>query len=81
MKKAALVLALILPALAGGPAALAQTRHVTTRGRDFVAPGRGRLLLRGINLGNPSRPGAVAPFPCRGVSVTIILGTPLVTRC
>lgn len=34
------------------PICHAQTKFVTTRGKEFIAPGGRTLLLRGINLGN-----------------------------
>jgi endoglucanase len=52
VRVAALAFALCLAAGAGPPAARAEGRFVTTRGRQFVAPDGRKLALRGINLGN-----------------------------
>jgi endoglucanase len=46
------VLAILLLALSSAFVCHAQTKFITTQGRDFIGPDGKPLLLRGINLGN-----------------------------
>jgi hypothetical protein len=46
------ILAVFLLSFGTYPTCHAQTKFVTTRGKEFIAPGGRPLFLRGINLGN-----------------------------
>src|SRR5229473_7157852 len=50
-RKIAVVIVFLL-SLGAGFTCHAQAKFVTTRGKEFIAPGGRPLLLRGINLGN-----------------------------
>src|SRR5215210_3835285 len=51
-RKIVVAVAVLLLGCGAGPTCRARPGFVTTRGREFIAPGGRALLLRGINLGN-----------------------------
>src|SRR3981081_3227696 len=51
-RKLVVIIFVLLLSLGVDHTCQAQSKFVTTRGREFIAPGGRPLLLRGINLGN-----------------------------